>query len=151
MQQDITLYVVCGLAALCSVLLVVGFFTFRFAFRYIGLFTKSLIRSDQEDEDAQKPLRLPRRRVDLRAKAQSTSFDAAVAQAQNTPDQGFPAQAAPPAATPPLPPAAPSPFGDDPSAQSGDFRNRLRRRGQSREEYDALYGSDEDDGGVLGL
>jgi hypothetical protein len=146
MQQDITLYVVCGLAALCSVLLVVGFFTFRFAFRYIGLFTKSIIRSDQEDEDAQKSLRLPRRRIDLRAKAQSADFDSAVAQAQSVNNPGIPAQAAPPS----VPPAAPSPF-DDAPPQSGDFRHRLRRRGQSREENEALYGSEDDDDGLLGL
>lgn len=173
MQQDqIITYVVCIGAALCSVGLVVGFFSFRFAFRYLGLFFKAFVKNEQDDEAAANAqLRVPRRRIDLRAKAESVDFDSALAQAQYGQNPPVSPQAAPPPAPSPFgqnpstPPPAPSPFGQNPSTPSpfnndappdneSDFRSRLRRRGRRREhgeEYDALYGDDEGDEGLLGL
>lgn len=76
----------CGLGIVCSGLLLVGFFVLiRLTGRGLLPLLASVLNRRSDEPEIEIP-RLRRRRVDLRAQAESVDFDAAMAAASQTPN-----------------------------------------------------------------
>lgn len=156
MQQDIgpVLVSVCGLLCVGGGLVAVIAFlalkatgrTLFNAFDEIGGVAAALGISEAStaDTDINAPARRPGGRRDLRARAESLDFDAAVSRHAAAPP---PAQATPRPSTPPVYPAPPTP-GAAPSPFDEDSRPALRSRRFRRDRVDD---SDDDPDMLAGL